>query len=659
MGTRSAGLRALTLAAACITLLSAATVDFQRDVRPVLSDNCFQCHGPDEKSRMAGLRLDRRDTALEARPRGAAIVPGKSAASLLVQRISETNAARRMPPESAHKHLTPAQIDLLRQWIDQGASWKEHWAFQAPVKAAPPAVRNVAWPRNAIDRFVLARLEAEGLAPAPAADARTLIRRVALDVTGLPPKPAEIDTYLKDLAPGAYERMVDRYLASPHYGEHRGRYWLDAARYGDTHGIHIDNYRDIWPYRDWVIAAFNRNLPFDRFTLEQLAGDLLPNPTLDQRIATGFQRCAVTTNEAGIIEDEYAEIYAKDRADTTGAVWLGLTVGCATCHDHKFDPILQKDFYALGAFFRNTTQKVMDGNISDTPPIILVPRAEDRARWQAIQSRLTAVAAEMDAVRKLTWAPSSVPTSEPIETAFIADLPAVASLLPFIRPGGREFENPPKQEAEKPFSVSASFLLPAKDQSYVVASQQNSRDRNRGWSIEIAGRVAAFRIVGNNGEAIEVRSANPEIKLGEWNHVTGTYDGSRNQSGLALYVNGRNVSVQGLGARAAKLSGNINVDDPIVAGRSLAGGYISDLRVFRRVLTEAEARLMSEWPAIRGGDRAALVTYQLQTASEPYRRLAAEQHKLNLEAREIARRGAVTQVMEERNGEAPFAFTLY
>jgi hypothetical protein len=217
--------------------------------------------------------------------------------------------------------------------------------------------------RNPIDRFVLAKLEAAGLAPAPDSDRRTLIRRVALDVTGLPPSPAELESFLNDARPGAYERMVDRYLASPHYGEHRARYWLDAARYGDTHGIHVDNYREIWPYRDWIINAFNRNQPFDEFSIEQLAGDLLPKPDLEQRIATGFHRCNVTTNEAGLIEDEYAEIYAKDRADTTAAVWLGLTVGCATCHDHKFDPILQKDFYALGAFFRNTTQNVMDDNI--------------------------------------------------------------------------------------------------------------------------------------------------------------------------------------------------------------------------------------------------------------------------------------------------------
>ena len=313
---------------------TAPAVDFQREIRPILSDNCFQCHGPDSAARQAGLRLDRRESALEARPDGAPIVPGKSAESLLYQRVSDPDPASRMPPAESRKRLTGAQIARLKRWIDGGASWKEHWAFQAPIKPKPPSVKGTAWVRNPIDRFILAKLEEKGLAPAPPENRRALIRRVALDTTGLPPKPAEVETFLQDSSSNAYERMVDRYLASPHYGEHRARYWLDAARYGDTNGIHIDNYREIWPYRDWVIAAFNRNLRFYQFTIEQLAGDLLPNPTLDQRIATGFQRCNVTTNEAGIIEDEYAEIYAKDRADTVGAVWLGMTVGCATCHDN-------------------------------------------------------------------------------------------------------------------------------------------------------------------------------------------------------------------------------------------------------------------------------------------------------------------------------------
>ena len=392
---------ALALSAARFLFAQAApAVDFQRQIRPILSDNCFQCHGPDSAARQAGLRLDLRESALHARPNGTPVVPGKSADSLLYQRISDTDASFRMPPPDSRKQLTAAQVALLKRWIDGGAPWKEHWAFQAPVKPKPPAVNTAAWVRNPIDRFILAKLEEKGLAPAPAENQRALIRRVALDTTGLPPKPAEIETFLQDTSPNAYERMVDRYLASPHYGEHRARYWLDAARYGDTHGIHVDNYREIWPYRDWVIAAFNRNLPFDQFTIEQLAGDLLPNATLDQRIATGFQRCNVTTNEVGIIDDEYAEIYAKDRADTVGAVWLGMTVGCATCHDHKFDPISQKDFYAIGAFFRNTTQKVMDGNISDTPPILLAPRTADRAAWDQKIARLTAIRGEMDEAGK-------------------------------------------------------------------------------------------------------------------------------------------------------------------------------------------------------------------------------------------------------------------
>ncbi len=232
--------------------------------------------------------------------------------------------------------------------------------------------------RNPIDQFILARLEAAGLQPAPEADRRTLIRRLALDLTGLPPTPAAVEAFVHDQSKQAVEQLVDRLLASQHWGEHRARYWLDAARYGDTHGIHQDNYREMWPYRDRVIGAFNRNLSFDRFTIEQLAGDLLPNRTLEQQIASGFNRCNVTTSEGGVILEEVEAIYAKDRVETTGTTWLGLTVGCASCHDHKFDPISQKDFYSLTAFFRNTTQPTMDGNVPDTPPILVLPRAEDR-----------------------------------------------------------------------------------------------------------------------------------------------------------------------------------------------------------------------------------------------------------------------------------------
>ncbi|MGA2502212.1 MAG: DUF1549 domain-containing protein, partial [Tepidisphaeraceae bacterium] len=531
-------------------------VDFQREVRPILSDNCFQCHGPDSAARQAGLRLDRQASALETRPNGAPIVPGKSAASLLYQRISDPDPNFRMPPPDSRRQLAPAQVEILKRWIDAGAPWKEQWAFQPPVKPKPPAVKDAAWVRNPIDRFILAKLEEKGMAPAPAENRRALIRRVALDATGLPPTPAEVETFLQDLSPNAYERMVDRYLASPHYGEHRARYWLDAARYGDTNGLHFDNYREIWPYRDWVIAAFNRNLPFDQFTIEQLAGDLLPNPTLDQRIATGFLRCGVTTNEAGIIDEEYAEIYAKDRADTVSAVWLGLTVGCATCHDHKFDPILQKDFYALGAFFRNTTQKIMDENLSDTPPILLVPRAADRAAWEQKNARLTAVRVEMEQARGPAAAPfeqwlrerRTEPKAQPLEAAegaFVADL---ASPPRFEKAGGQTIAQVPKADADKPFSIGIRFLYPRKEQNYTIAGQQNTADRNRGWVADITSRQIGFRIVGDNGAAIEIRGADPGLlQPGAWNNLAATYDGSRNQSGLMLYLNGRAVVPQGLG----------------------------------------------------------------------------------------------------------------
>ncbi|HEY3739929.1 MAG TPA: DUF1549 domain-containing protein, partial [Bryobacteraceae bacterium] len=344
------------LSALAAAAVSSAAVDFQKEVRPILSNACFQCHGFDKSSRMAGLRLDIKDGAFSERKNGHVIVPGDAAASLLWQRINNPDVAKRMPPAIAHKTLTPEQKATLKLWIDQGAPWKEHWAFIAPVRHEPPAVQQKDWVRNPIDNFILARLEAAQMKPAPEADRRTLARRLAFDLTGLPPSPEVLDAFLRDQSPDAYEKLVDKFLAMPQWGEQRAHYWLDAARYADTHGIHIDNYREIWPYRDWVIRAFNQNMKFDEFTIEQLAGDLMPNHTLDQWVATGFHRCNATTNEGGVIPEEFEAIYAKDRVDTTGTVFLGLTVGCATCHDHKFDPIKQREVYQLAAFFRNTTQ---------------------------------------------------------------------------------------------------------------------------------------------------------------------------------------------------------------------------------------------------------------------------------------------------------------
>ena len=527
---------------------------------------------------------------------------------------------------------------------------------------------------------------------------RSLIRRVSLDLTGLPPKPAEIDAFLKDLTPQAYEKMIDRYLASPHYGEHRGRYWLDAARYGDTHGIHVDNYREIWPYRDWVIQAFNRNLPFDKFSIEQLAGDMLPNPTLDQKIATGFHRCNVTTNEAGIIEDEYEEIYAKDRADTTGAVWLGLTVGCATCHDHKFDPISQRDFYSLGAFFRNTSQRVMDGNIPDTPPILIVPRKQDRENWAAITAGQSRVRAEMTSARAAAapafaqWlnTRAKVEAPQPLEEKaqlLQADIAALAKATDAVKPGNSSVEGmpaihfvkeegvtiakPPKLDAAEPFSMSILFFFPEGEQSNGLASQLITKEKNRGWFLDISARLVRMRLYGDNERNIEIRSGHLEqLKHGSWNQVTFTYDGSRHQSGMALYVNGIAIPTQGGGNQNVELPGSIDTGLPITLGRNFEGGAIADFRIFNRVLSESEAKMMHEWVAIEGAlrkdpaqlttaDRDALLTYFLLKEHAPFRALVDEQNKLNDEAKVIARKGSITHVMHERNDGKPKAWVLY
>ncbi len=369
-----------------------ATIDYTRQIRPILSNHCYQCHGPDGEQRQAGLRLDQREGALSVLESGGrAIVPGDPSASLVIDRVTSHDPELQMPPPSFNKTLTTAQVKILRQWIASGATWKEHWAFQTPSEPAIPQTSDEAWGREPIDRFVQARLSAESLVPSPKADKVSLLRRVTFDLTGLPPTGEEIDAFLADTSADAYEKVVQRLLDSPRYGEQMARYWLDAARFGDTHGLHLDNYRSMWPYRDWVIEAFQKNMPFDRFTVEQLAGDLLPEATEEQRIATGFNRCNVTTSEGGSIDEEYYVRYTVDRVETTATVFMGLTLGCAVCHDHKFDPFTQREFYQLFAYFNNLTEKPMDGNKDDPPPIIRVASVEQRNRLASIneeQARL-------------------------------------------------------------------------------------------------------------------------------------------------------------------------------------------------------------------------------------------------------------------------------
>jgi mono/diheme cytochrome c family protein len=351
-----------------------AKIDFDRQIRAILSENCFACHGPDEKARKAKFRLDTKSGAFAPlRGGGFAIVAGKPAESELIRRISSPEADERMPPVKSGKKLTSGQVELLRKWVAQGAKWSEHWAFVPPRRPTLPKLDDADWAHNGIDRFVLARLRTSGLKPSPEADRPTLLRRLTLDLTGLPPTPSEVDAFLADAGSDAYEKQVDRLLSSPHFGERMALDWLDAARFADTHGYHIDSGRDMTKWREWVIAAFNQNKPFDQFTIEQLAGDLLPNATLGQKIASGFNRNHMINFEGGAIPEEYHTAYLVDRVNTTGTVWLGLTIGCAQCHEHKFDPISQKEYYQILAFFNNVPENGLDGSKGNAAPLLKVP----------------------------------------------------------------------------------------------------------------------------------------------------------------------------------------------------------------------------------------------------------------------------------------------
>jgi hypothetical protein len=386
---------ALSLLACSGALCAAGKVDFNRDVQPILSENCYQCHGPDKDKRKGELRLDQEKDAKAKHDDVTPVVPGNSSDSDLVRRILTKDADDLMPPAKSHKKLTAAQIDTLKRWIDEGAVWGQYWAFVPVTKPAVPAVQDPAWKvRNPIDSFVLSRLEKENLKPSPEASNETLIRRVTLDLTGLPPTPKEIDAYLNDPSPQAYEHAVDRLLDSPAYGERWCWDWLDAARYSDTNGYQGDPERTMWPWRDWVVKAINANLPFDKFTVWQLAGDLLPEATSEQKLATGFNRNHMINGEGGRIAEETRVENVMDRVETTSTVWLGLTMGCTKCHDHKFDPLTMRDYYGLYDFF-NQTSETGAGRGGQTPPVLDMSTPTELERSKTAQKKVEKVAGEV------------------------------------------------------------------------------------------------------------------------------------------------------------------------------------------------------------------------------------------------------------------------
>lgn len=384
---------------------TAGRISFDRDVRPILSNHCWKCHGPDAKERKAGLRLDQFDSATKPAESGkTAVIPNKPADSELLRRVLSSDSDEQMPPASENKPLGAAQKDILKRWIEQGATFEQHWSFRTVARPSLPTVKNKAWPKTPIDQFILARLEAEGLSPSAEADRETLIRRVTLDLTGLPPTIAEIDDFLNDRDANAYEKVVDRLLKSPHYGERMALDWLDASRFADTNGYHIDNGRDMTRWRKWVIDAFNRNQPFDQFTIQQLAGDLLPEPSdpaaaFEQKLASGFHRNHMINFEGGAFPKEYHNAYIVDRVNTTATVWLGLTVACSQCHDHKYDPLTQREFYQLYAFFHNVAENGLDGRKGNAEPLLKLPTEDQQKQLAELTDNIAKLNARLKAAK--------------------------------------------------------------------------------------------------------------------------------------------------------------------------------------------------------------------------------------------------------------------
>ena len=681
---------------------------FNRDVRPILTENCFACHGPDSAARKAKLRLDVRDAAIEAE----SFVPGKPDKSYAIERIFATDESEMMPPPKSHKKLTAAQKEILKRWVAEGAEYEPHWSLIPPTRPGIPAVKDKAWVKNPIDAFILADLEKRGLKPAPEADRRTLARRLSLDLTGLPPKPEDVEAFVSDKSPNYYEKFVDKLMASPHWGEHRGRYWLDAARYGDTHGIHFDNFREMWSYRDWVIGAFNKNMPFDQFTIEQLAGDLLPNPTLDQLVATGFNRCNITTNEGGIIDEEYVVLYARDRTETVNQVWMGLTAGCAVCHDHKFDPISARDFYAMSAFFNNTTQGARDGNIANTPPVIPVPRPEDRAQWDVVSKRVAEAKAKLDA-RKASakgdydkWLASAkaadvaglipadglvfhAPLTEgegksvkatvagkektfKLETGFDWSISRGERKGFTVRPG-ESIAAPEVGDFEKdqPFAVSAWVSITKRGTTGGLIARMDETDKYRGWDMWMqADRVGMHIVHAWDQDALKVVTKAP-LQPKKWYHVTATYDGSGKAAGVRLFLDGEPVPVD---VERDTLKSTIKTKVPLKvgqrdAGQRVQGVALEDVRVYSRGLTGAEAQQLAKAqraadllakPADKrtGPEAEELFGWWLVTLDGPFRDQSVKLADLQKEETAIRSRGTVAHVMAEKPGE-PTAYILY
>jgi hypothetical protein len=718
--TRPAFFNLITLAALSISTVTVQAnsakpdtqpVQFNRDIRPILAEACFHCHGPDSATRKADLRLDKEEGFFASTSKsGATIVRNRPQDSPLYQRIVSDDPDEMMPPESSHKVLTTGQKDLIRRWIEQGAQWQPHWSLINPTRPELPKTQFTAWARNPIDHFVIAKLEANQLAPNPEADKRALARRVSLDLTGLPPTPSLVEAFVANPHPNAYEQLVDQLLQSKSYGEHRARYWLDAARYGDTHGLHFDNYREMWPYRDWVVRAFNNNQPFDQFTLEQIAGDLLPNPSTEQLIATGFQRCNITTNEGGTIDEETLANYAADRVQTLGWVYLGLTVNCAQCHDHKFDPITIKDYYALTAFFRNTTQPAKDGNKKDPGPILVLPSAEDQARWKAIPIEL---AANEDQIKKRRvdakphfeqWLTATTPDSfdktlsdeglvahVPLNEGVGNEVKAICGPpakikstgevswsaegklgpAPIITPDSTfDLGSVGDFEGTDKFSYGAWVKAGRDGLSAAILARMDEKNAYRGWDLWQQDRKIAVHLVHQfPNNTLKVSTKQPVLKPGTWQHLFFTYDGSGKAAGLKIYLDGIE-QVLNTDKETYVPGSTLRTTTPTRIGQRshvsvFDSGSIQDVRIYQRQLEPGEVKQLASHSSLRSAlaasehrtpeQQAALYEHYLHTQDAEFPALIQTSTRLTSEQTTIRQRSPVTHIQEEVPNVQPMA----
>ncbi len=678
------------------------TVQFNRDVRPILSENCFQCHGPDVHQRQAELRLDSREGATAEQNGGKAVAPGDVKASRLVQRILSTDADERMPPEKTGRKLSPQQIEILSRWIEQGAKYEQHWSLIPPQRTELPSVKDSAWSKNPIDRFILARLEKEGLTPSPAAAKETLLRRVSLDLTGLPPTLEEREAFLADDSPQAYEKVVERLLNSPRYGERMAMHWLDLARFADTNGYNNDEDRTQWMWRYWVIDAFLRTLPYDKFVTEQIAGDLLPNATNQQKIATAFNRNHVLTTEGGIIEEEYRVEYVADRVHTTATVFLGLSLQCARCHDHKFDPLTQRDYYSFFAFFNNLAEKTVGYNQAKVAePFIKVPTREQQAeldrlvarkaeleqqrtaRAEDVQSDMEKWEREVLASGKLPSSPEGLAhnlhldeatgtqVSDALDAKRSGTISGNAKWSAGKFGGALEFDGQTfvplgevgTFEQSEAFSFSAWVNLATQDASTVL-SKMDEANAFRGYDLIIEQGKVATHIVHhwpNNG--LKVIAKEP-LPLNSWHHIAVTYDGKGKGGGVAIYVDGK---LQASDVTTDTLSGKdtIKTDKPFHLGRRTSSapfrGLLDEVQLYRSALSAADVGELAKGqtpagiagiiktPAIERtpAQKESLKHYYLQYVDEASRKIAGELGQISKQQAEMEKSFPATMIMQE------------